>query len=174
MTEKIKSIPLREAYAFANGKGLSEEVADIRSMEIEWDRSYTSSVRKGLIIRLLKDNNLLDEFIENYWPTGTTLIGEKRIRKVLNISAEYEGYISGDTIDEDEQFTRDETSFEFALESHLRDFLAKDLGIIEAGLKLFELDGRSGIEYSLDGGRIDILAVDRSNRIVVIELKLSR
>lgn len=174
MKENIKSIPLREAYAFANRKELSEEVADIRSMEIEWDRSYTSSVRKGLIIRLLKDKNLLDEFIENYWPTGKTLIGEKRIRKVLNLAAEYESYISGDTIDEVDRLQQDEASFEFALESHLRDFLAKDLGIIEPGLKLFELDERSGIEYPLDGGRIDILAVDQSNRIVVIELKLSQ
>ena len=52
--------------------------------------------------------------------------------------------------------------------------MAKDLSKIESGLKLFEKDGRKGVEYSLDGGRIDILAIDSNNRLVVIELKLSR
>lgn len=174
MTEKIKSIPLRGAYSFAIEKGLSDEVVDIKSMEIEWDRSYTSSVRKGILIRLLKDKALLDEFIENHWPTGKTQTGEKRIRRVLNIASEYESYLSGETSGDEDQLEQEETSFEFALEAHLRDFLAKDLGRIEPGLTLYESEGRFGIEYPVDSGRIDILAVDLSGRNVVIELKLSQ
>lgn len=174
MTENIKNIPLREAYLFAIGKGFSKEVADIKSMEIEWNRSYSSAVRKGFIIRLLKDKSLLDEFIENHWLTGKTQVGEKKIRRVLNIATEYESYLAGETPEDEDQLQQEETSFEFALEAHLRDFLAKDLGRIEPGLKLFELGGRLGTEYPVEGGRIDILAVDLSGRNVVIELKLSQ
>lgn len=174
MTIEIKNIPLREAYTFSIEKGLSEEVADIKSMEIEWDRSYTSSVRKGFMIRLIRDKNLLDEFIDGYWPTGKTEIGKKKINKVLRIAAEYESYISGDIGDYDEQLTEGGSSLEFALESHLRDFLAKNLERIEPGLKIYESEGRTGIEFPVDGGRIDILAVDKTGRIVVIELKLSQ
>lgn len=174
MNEEVKNIPLLDAYTFAKSKGLTEKVAEIRGMEIEWDKSYNSSVRKGFIIRLLKDNNFLDEFIENHWPTGKTLIGEKRIRRVLGIAAEYEDFLSGDRADEEDALQEEESSFEFALESHLRDFLAKDLERIEPGLKLYQSKDRAGIEYPVDGGRIDILAVDRSGRFVVIELKLSQ
>lgn len=174
MIDEIKSIPLRVAYEFANEKGLLEDVAEIRSMEIEWDKSYTSSVRKGFIIRLIKDKNLLDEFIKVHWPTGKTSIGENRIRRVLNIATEYESYLSGSSPEEDDQISQEESSFEFALEAHLRDFLAKDLERIEPGLKLYKSEDRSGVEYSVDGGRIDILAIDQSGRYVVIELKLSQ
>jgi RecB family endonuclease NucS len=33
---------------------------------------------------------------------------------------------------------------------------------------------RKGIEYPVEGGRIDLLALDRSDKYVVIELKLSQ
>jgi hypothetical protein len=65
-------------------------------------------------------------------------------------------------------------SSEFAYEKDLQNYLAKNLEIIEAGLKLFEEDGINGIEYPVDGRYIDILAVDKNNDYVVIELKVSR
>lgn len=61
----------------------------------------------------------------------------------------------------------------FALESHLRDFLARRLHVLEDGLELFVDDGgRTGVEYTTPVGRIDILAKDRDERFVVIELKV--
>lgn len=57
---------------------------------------------------------------------------------------------------------------EFAYETHLRDFLAKNLSVIESGLRLF------GIEFPAGGRFIDILAVDTQNRLVVVELKVSK
>lgn len=63
----------------------------------------------------------------------------------------------------------------FAAETHLRDYLAQNLSIVEAGLELFATDdGVSGVEFIVDVGRIDILARDRSGNFVVIELKVSR
>ena len=65
-------------------------------------------------------------------------------------------------------------STEFAYESDLRDYLAKNLQIIEPGLRLYEEEGITGIEFPVGGRFIDILAVDSKKDFVVIELKLSR
>lgn len=63
---------------------------------------------------------------------------------------------------------------EFAYERDLRNFLAKNLAIIEPGLRLYEEEGITGIEFPAGGRFIDILGVDKENRYVVIELKVSR
>lgn len=63
---------------------------------------------------------------------------------------------------------------EFAYESDLRDFLAKNLSLIEPGLQLYQDEGITGIEFPAGGRFIDILAIDCQKRFVVIELKVSR
>ena len=64
---------------------------------------------------------------------------------------------------------------EFLLEKDLQNFLARHLDRIEPGLRLYEdSDGARGIEYDAGGRRIDILALDRSNSFVVLELKVSK
>jgi hypothetical protein len=63
---------------------------------------------------------------------------------------------------------------EFAYESDLRDFLAKNLTLIEPGLQLYQDEGITGIEFPVGGRFIDILALDTEKRLVVIELKVSR
>jgi endonuclease len=62
----------------------------------------------------------------------------------------------------------------FAYESDLRDFLARNLPIIEPGLRLYEEEAISGIEFPVGGRFIDILAIDKQNNYVVIELKVSK
>ena len=63
----------------------------------------------------------------------------------------------------------------FAAEAHLRDYLAKNLGIIEDGLQLYVDEiGTVGVEYSTEIGRIDLLAVDKKEGLLVIELKVAR
>jgi endonuclease len=63
----------------------------------------------------------------------------------------------------------------FAAEAHLRDYLAKHLDVIEAGLQLFVDDeGTVGVEYPTGVGRIDLLAVDGRGGLLIIELKVSR
>ena len=68
----------------------------------------------------------------------------------------------------------DEKTSEFAYERDLRNFLVKNLTTIESGLSLFEDEGITGIEFPVGGRFIDILAVDKDNSYVVIELKVSR
>jgi len=63
---------------------------------------------------------------------------------------------------------------EFAYEADLRDFLAKNLSLLERGLRLYEEEGISGIEFPVGGRFIDILALDTTNNYVVIELKVSK
>ena len=65
-------------------------------------------------------------------------------------------------------------SKEFAYEKDLQNFLAKNLYVIETGLTLYEQEEINGIEYPAGGRFIDILAIDKSNNFVVIELKVAR
>lgn len=63
---------------------------------------------------------------------------------------------------------------EFAYESDLKNFLAKNLGLLEPGLELYEDEGVTGIEFPVGGRFVDVLAVDADGDYVVIELKVSR
>ncbi len=81
---------------------------------------------------------------------------------------------NGTTPTEDDEDTETRGSAEFAYESDLRNYLAKNLSVIEAGLKLYEEEGINGIEFPVGGRFIDILAVDSGGAFVVIELKVSR
>ena len=62
----------------------------------------------------------------------------------------------------------------FAYESDLRDFLARNLSMIESGLQLYEDEGITGVEFPVGGRFADILGVDAQGRLVVVELKVSR
>lgn len=66
-------------------------------------------------------------------------------------------------------------SSEFAYEHDLRDYLAKNLHLIETGLKLYrDEDGITGVEFPAGGRSIDILAIDSQGGYVVVELKVSK
>ena len=66
----------------------------------------------------------------------------------------------------------------FALEAHLRDYLAQNLGSIAAfttKLSLFtDTSGIPGVEYRTDVGIIDVLARGSNDELYVFELKLGR
>jgi hypothetical protein len=85
--------------------------------------------------------------------------------------------VLGESSDEEMTFDPEE-QFEFALESHLRDFIARNIGtlpITNTRLRLFtDQSNRNGIEYLTDVGPMDILAIDQHGNFVVSELKLSR
>ncbi len=146
-------------------------------MDIEWDRSYTSSLRKGYIVDLFEKRGVLEEFKTNRWAFGNTPDGDAKRRRFLRIKRQYEDFLAGrggsdetgDVGSEDE-----ESDQQFAAESDLRDFLAKNPTCIEAGLSLYQVGDQSGVEFPIEGGFIDMLAVDREGRFVVIELKVGR
>jgi hypothetical protein len=70
----------------------------------------------------------------------------------------------------------EEKGQEFIYERDLQNFLARNMIIIEPDLRLYEDEEnkRSGLEYPADGRFIDILALDKNNNFVVIELKVSK
>lgn len=87
-------------------------------------------------------------------------------------------YKGGDAVRQDDLETNEDdtavSDSEFAYESDLRDYLAKNLTLIEPGLRLFDDEGITGVEYPAGGRYIDILAIDSQRGFVVIELKVSR
>ena len=77
-----------------------------------------------------------------------------------------------------EETTYVEELLAFPFESHLRDFIARNLGSISVNgrkLRLYiDPEHRDGVEYPTEVGPIDILAVDETGKFVVFELKLNK
>jgi Endonuclease NucS C-terminal domain len=87
---------------------------------------------------------------------------------------ELAGAESGTARDGREDEPSVEAAREFAFERDLRNYLVKNLGLIEPGLRLYEEEGITGVEFDAGGRFIDILAVDKDGHYVVVELKVSR
>lgn len=162
-------LPLKKAYPFGEQHGLGKEINALREMEIEWD-SYSSSLRRGYVIELFEEKGLLEQFLQECWPEGLTDWGHRELQRCRGIKRRYLDFLERGQSDPGE--TEDDEAF--AAETDLRDFLAQHLDRIEKGLRLYERDGRRGIEFAVDDGRIDLLAIDKNDRLVVIELKVSR
>ena len=180
MTERFtEALSLKAAYEFGERKGLVQEVREIREMVIEWDLTYTSSLRRGYIVALFEKAGVFEDFKREHWPFGNTAVGERKRNQYLSIKSRYEAFIAGgdsgmDDEAEDEDAAESDKAVTFALEAHLRDFLAKNLDRVEPGLRLYTSAERTGIEFPVESGRIDLLAVDKTGKYVVIELKLAR
>lgn len=67
-------------------------------------------------------------------------------------------------------------STQFLLERDLQSYLARNLEVVEPGLRLYvdESEAITGVEVEAGGRRIDILAIDSNNGLVVLELKVSK
>lgn len=174
--DQTTALSLKAAYAFGARHGLDREVAEIRDMVVEWDSSYTSSLRRGYIVDLFEAREVFDEFKNTHWAHGNTLAGETKRRRYLRIKKQYEDFLAGrgPELRPEEELDSEEVEQQFAAENDLRDFLAKNPACIETGLRIHQTGERTGIEFPVDGGFIDILAVDRSQRFVVVELKVGR
>jgi hypothetical protein len=171
-----QTLSLKEAYAFGAEHGLQHEVDEIRNMVIEWDRGYTSSLRRGYIVELFEKHGIFEDFKASHWAFGNTPSGETRRRRYIRIKQEYENFLNGVGPEEEENGETDEAEIDqqFAAESDLRDFLANNPTCVESGLTLYRNGERTGVEFPIDAGFIDILAVDQQGRFVVIELKVGR
>lgn len=172
MGDEQKVLPLKEAYRFGAEHGLEREMSEIEDMEIEWDLSYTSSLRRGYVVALFREKHLFDAFVEQHWPAGRSLWGQRKCEFWLRLKSRYEDFLAGKESPEEEYEPEEDQAF--AAEADLRDFLSKNLACVEPGLQLYRDGDSSGVEFPIDDGRIDILAVDKSGRFVVFELKLAR
>jgi len=177
MSEKQKfQFPIKLAYDFGAAHGLEKEVSEIRDMVIEWDSSYSTSLRKGYLVELFEKRGIFDEFKAKHWVLGNTPAGEKERQRVLRIKKRYEAFLEGGAPEVSLEEEGDELLF--PLEAHLRDFIAANIGNIKLhGLKLHlyvNASGRNGVEYPTDVGPIDVLAEDSNGGLVVFELKLSK
>ncbi len=80
--------------------------------------------------------------------------------------------------DEEEVPEEEAQDFYLKMESHLRDFIAINLGNLKFNGKTLALYtdefGKSGVEYQTGVGRIDLLAVDEEGQFTIFELKLSK
>lgn len=176
MEQQSKSLPIREAYRFAEAHGLESEIESIK--KIDPDAPWARGLRKAYIVDLLERRGLFEQFKNEHWPYGNSPAGKAKQRFYFGLKARYEETEP----DDDAAPEATEEAFEeaveeaqsFAAETDLRDFLAKNPDRIERGLNVYSEGGRSGVEYAIDGGRIDILAVDKDQRLVVIELKVGR
>jgi len=103
---------------------------------------------------------------------------DKRTFRLFNSSSDPKPiYTKDDEDDEDDNgdgLTDVVEVSEFAYEKDLQHFLAKHLSNIEPGLKLYEEEDINGIEFPVGSRYIDILALDKDNNYVVVELKVSK
>jgi hypothetical protein len=177
MIDDRKTLPLKSAYPFGESHGLGKETAEIQNMVIEWDKPYTSSLRRGYVIELFEKNGILPDFIKTHWPIGATTWGKNAMRFWKRLKDRYQAFLAGngneDSPEIDEESDKEK---EFAAEADLRDFLAKNPDCIERGLRIYESDGKRGVEFQIDSGdgRIDLLLLDLQGQFVVVELKVSR
>ena len=171
--EGYRRFPLREVYEFLSQKGLEKEANEIAQLKDKPKVSTITDLKRGKDITILEKHGLLPEFIDIHWPHGRTEKGKRLVEKYRRI---YDLFLNRDrTEEEDEEERIEETSF--AYEEDLRDYLSNNLLVIEPGLKLFkDENGVEGIEYPIDANnkRVDILAIDKSDVPVIIELKVSR
>jgi hypothetical protein len=173
--EYKKNFSLFDAYDFLSVNGLEQESEEIKNSTDKF-KSYSSTLRRAKIIALVQDKKLLDDFCKIVWTSGLTDKGKSRIKffenLVIRFNNDQEGIISED--EEEDEIAREES--EFAYEKDLQKYLVRNLSIIEKGLKLYQTDGVDGEEFYVSGTsrRIDILAVDKDNNFVIIELKVSR
>lgn len=176
-------LPLKEAYSFGAHHNLNAEISAIREMEIEWERSYDSTVRRGFIVELFERHSLLNEFIANVWPYGASPKGQTLLRRYERIRKQYEDFtvgISADSagLEEVEVGLLEEDALSFSLESQLQEFIAQNIEAISVnGRRLsvyIDSSGQRGIEYPTEVGRIDILARDKNGAFIVFELKRAK
>jgi len=173
--EYNKNFSLFDAYDFLKANGLELECEEIKNSSDKF-KSYSSTLRRAKIVSLVRDKNLLEDFCNSVWTSGLTEKGKSRVKffenLVIRFNSDQEGTISED--EEEEEIAREES--EFAYEKDLQKYLVKNLSVIEKGLKLYQTDGVDGEEFYVPGTsrRIDILATDKNNNYVVIELKVSR
>ena len=137
--------------------------------------------RYDLLYRQADGNFVLyDLAIHGVWQISISEDGTRSVRLVAEpiILEKYEEQICSTTDAANETNALFEASNQFRMESHLRDYLAQNLGLLtgfSTALSLYTEGGCArGVEYLTEVGPVDILAVGTDGAYYVIELKLGR
>jgi RecB family endonuclease NucS len=172
--EYKQNFSLFDAYIFLKENGLEKEGEEIKNSPDKF-KSYSSTLRRAKIITLVRDRKIFDKFCNSVWESGLTEKGKSRIKFLENLILRFKDDQEGIVAEDDEEEMALEEK-EFAYENDLRNYLVRNLSVIEKGLKLYEAGGINGEEFFVPGTsrRIDILAIDNQKKFVVIELKVSR
>lgn len=174
----FEDLPLRLAWPFLEANGLATEAAEIRT-STERLGCYVTTLKRAKVLALLRQKDLLDKFIASNWQLAKTPEGKKNLHRYAQLYLRYQAEGAG-PISSDDTTTEAETEAgtKFALEEQLRDYLAKNLAILEPGLSPWPVEAGAAVEFAVDeegpSRRIDILAKDSAGLPVVIELKVSR
>ena len=83
------------------------------------------------------------------------------------LKAEYDDETSQEIIEGEEALI----SASITLERDLEEYLVRNLGHLEAGLKLYSKGSITGRQFNTDTGKVDILASDKAGDFIVLELK---
>jgi hypothetical protein len=169
LTIEYEALPLKLAYPFLVANGLQEEAESIRASKDHFG-SYTTTLKRAKIVALLSKKGLLNTFVAKHWRHGASE-NEREIKRLTRIYQRWSE--TGETPPEDDE----DSGTEFALEEHLRDYLAANPYVLEDGMTLWPVgDNQEAVEFIVDENkhRIDILAKDRQGIPTVIELKVSR
>lgn len=171
---------IQAAYQFAIANGLQQQAESIRNMPIHPSIVRPAAARKGRLVELFEHTGIIEQFAADHWPGRRTPAGDKLRARLLRYARLNRERLDGTEVYEDpgeEGGAPDEPTL-FALEAHLRDFIARNLGklaIDGVRLRLFrDENGRSGVEYRTDVGLIDILTIDEDGNFFVFELKVDR
>ena len=182
LKEMVADLGLRPGQVFTTSRAL-------QWFEAKYPKLKPGSIRAHLVQASTNDRSRLHHPSTN--ETDDLLFkvasGQFRLYEPGKDPAPIHELVAGDVARE-EQLGEDEESdvdpmtgeaqpgsTQFALEQDLQRYLADNLHIIEAGLKLFEDEDIRGLEYPAGGGRrIDILAVDKAGGFVVLELKVEK
>ena len=123
-------------------------------------------------LHLTIDRSAMSEALQN----STGSIGT--VSNITSHGDEIEKLIGGNSAPK--LFSNDETvedPLAFALEEHLEDFLVKNWAHTELGKEyhIYEEDGERGQQYPTDTGPLDILAISKDKKkLLVVELKKGR
>ena len=141
-----------------------------------WLREHPSELPNGYVQESKTSHQLRDVLKGRGWTVNTTEDEVRLLPPDLAMDATTTSVL-GESDDEPESPVDVQEQFVFSLESHLRDFIAKNIGTLDVGGKKLKLyagtGGQTGIEYSTEVGFIDILAVDETGNFYVFELKLA-
>lgn len=99
-----KDFSVKEAYDYLHSRGLGLK-SDVIKISTDNYKSSTTRLKRAKIIELVKENNLLENFCETFWPS---VLPEKYIKFFKDLMIKWHNSVQVGTILEDEEEDEDE------------------------------------------------------------------